>query len=163
MTIKPTRTLERDRLAERVLNLFATQNICVLATSDPDGAPHATPVRYFAREFTLIFTSLGTSPKIRNLRADPRVSAGIFAPLTGPESSRGAQIFGTARVLAPGEPGFGEHWAVVGPRIDDAERATFLNDPGRCVLGVISADRIVYTDHWIKRDGYAPRQTLTLG
>ncbi|MBW6436307.1 pyridoxamine 5'-phosphate oxidase family protein [Actinoplanes hulinensis] len=162
MTIKPTRTLERDRLTERVLNLFASLNMCVLATSDPDGAPHATPVRYFSREFTLIFTSLGSSPKIRNLRADPRVSAGVFAPLAGPESSRGAQLFGTARVLAPGDAAFDEHWAIVSPRIDEAERAGFLADPSRCVLGVISPARIVYTDHWLKRDGYAPRQTLTL-
>jgi hypothetical protein len=26
------------------------------------------------------------------------------------------------------------------------------------VLTVVDADRIVYTEHWLRRDGYAPRQ-----
>lgn len=149
-------------LDERVRNLLATHNMCVLATIDPDGAPHATPVRYFATGLTLIFTSLGDSPKIRNLRADPRISVGVSAPLTTPESSRGAQIFGTAEILAPGDPGFDTHWPAVTARIDETERTRFLSDPGRCVLGVVTPRRIVYTDHWLRRAGHPTRQTLRL-
>ncbi|WP_430784487.1 pyridoxamine 5'-phosphate oxidase family protein [Actinoplanes sp. G11-F43] len=145
-------------LEERIRNLLATQNMCVLSTTDPDGAPHATPVRYFSTGLTLIFTSLGSSPKIRNLRADPRISVGVFAPLTTPESSRGAQYFGTARILSPGDDGFGTYWPTVTARIDEAERTRFLADPARCVLGVVTPSRIVYTDHWVSRT----RQTLTL-
>ncbi|HWS33428.1 MAG TPA: pyridoxamine 5'-phosphate oxidase family protein [Actinoplanes sp.] len=147
-----------SQLEERIRNLLATQNMCVLATTDPTGAPHATPVRYFATGFTLIFTALGSSPKIRNLRADPRMSAGVFAPLTTPESSRGAQLFGTAQILAPGDDGFDTHWPAVTARIGETERARFLADPGRCVLGVLTPSRIVYTDHRLPRH----RQTLTL-
>ncbi|MDR6315873.1 pyridoxamine 5'-phosphate oxidase family protein [Actinoplanes couchii] len=149
-------------LEESILNLLATHNMCVLATTDPSGAPHATPVRYFADGFDLIVTSLGDSPKIRNLRADPRMSAGVFAPLTTVESSRGAQLFGTARILSPGDEEFESRWRIVTPRIHETERDRFLADPARCVLAVLSPARIVYTDHWQKRDGHPTRRTLTL-
>src|SRR5512132_2729039 len=88
----PTKRLPREPLEERILNLLSSQNMCVLATIGP-GGPLATPVRYFHLGFTIVFTALGTSPKMRNIRADPRVSAGIFAPLVGQASSRGAQLF----------------------------------------------------------------------
>ena len=66
----PTRPLERDRLEERILNLLSSQNMCVLATTGPDG-PLATPVRYFHLGFTLVFTAAGGSPKLRNLAGRP--------------------------------------------------------------------------------------------
>ncbi|GIE81682.1 hypothetical protein Aph02nite_76320 [Actinoplanes philippinensis] len=158
----PTRRLERDRLEERILNLLSSQNMCVIATTGRDGAPHATPVRYFHLGFELVFTALGTSPKIRNLRADPRVSAGVFAPLVGQASSRGAQLFGTARVLEPDDADFGAYWPVVRWQSDHVERSRPLDEPPLGTIAVITPDRIVYTEHWLRREGYAPRQTLNL-
>jgi nitroimidazol reductase NimA-like FMN-containing flavoprotein (pyridoxamine 5'-phosphate oxidase superfamily) len=140
---KPTRRLGRERLEERILNLLAAQNMCVLATAGEQG-PLATPVRYFHRDFTLMFTASARSPKIRNIAGDPRVSVGVFAPLVGPASSRGAQLFGRARVLLPGDA---EH----------AERMP-TDEVSTSALVVIAAERIVYTEHWLRRDGYAPRQ-----
>ncbi len=156
----PTRRLERDRLEERILNLLSSQNMCVIASTASDGSPHATPVRYFHLGFELVFTALGTSPKIRNLRADPRVSAGVFAPLVGQASSRGAQLFGTARVLDPDDPGFADYWPVVRWQSDHVERSRPLDEPPLGTIAVITPDRIVYTEHWLRREGYAPRQTL---
>jgi general stress protein 26 len=155
----PTRRLERERLSERILNLLSSQNMCVIATVAPDGAPSATPVRYFHLGLELIFTALGASPKMRNLRADPRVSAGIFAPLVGQASSRGAQFFGTARILEPGDPAFGEYWPAVRWQSDHVEQSRSLDDPPLGTIAVITPDRIVYTEHWLRREGYAPRQT----
>ncbi|WP_345033543.1 pyridoxamine 5'-phosphate oxidase family protein, partial [Kutzneria kofuensis] len=71
----PTRRLDRERLEERILNLLSSQNMCVLATSGPDG-PLATPVRYYHLDLALMFTAMPTSPKMRNIAADPRVSIG---------------------------------------------------------------------------------------
>ncbi|MET8067422.1 pyridoxamine 5'-phosphate oxidase family protein, partial [Micromonospora sp. NPDC005313] len=88
----PTRKLDRDRLEERIRNLLSSQNMCVLATVGPDG-PLATPVRYYPLDFTLMLTAAPRSPKMRNIAADPRVSVGVFAPLVGLASSRGAQVF----------------------------------------------------------------------
>lgn len=95
----PTNRLDRERLEERIRNLLSSQNMCVLATTGPDG-PLATPVRYYPLGFAVLFTAAPRSPKMRNIATDPRVSVGIFAPLVGLASSRGAQLFGTARVLA---------------------------------------------------------------
>jgi general stress protein 26 len=158
----PARRLDRDRLEERILNLLSSQNMCVIATTAPDGSPAATPVRYFHLGLDIVFTALGSSPKMRNLRADPRVSAGVFAPLVGQASSRGAQFFGTARVLEPGEPGFDEYWPVVRWQSDHVERSRSLDEPPLGTIGVITPDRIVYTEHWLRREGYSPRQILTL-
>jgi len=153
----PTQRLPRERLEERILNLLSSQNMCVLATVGPDG-PLATPVRYFHLDLTLVFTALGTSPKMRNIRADPRVSIGVFAPLVGQASSRGAQLFGSARVLEPGDPDFEDHWSVVRWQSDHVERSRSLDEPPLGPLGVLRADRVVYTEHWLRREGYAPRQ-----
>lgn len=153
----PTRRLDRDRLEERILNLLSSQNMCVLATTSPDG-PQATPLRYFHRDFDLVCTAAPQSPKMRNIRADPRVSVGIFAPLVGQASSRGAQVFGQAHIVAPEDPQYGDCWPVVRWQSDHVERSRPLDDPPIETLLVVRAERIVYTEHWLRRDGYAPRQ-----
>ncbi|MFD1539029.1 pyridoxamine 5'-phosphate oxidase family protein [Nonomuraea guangzhouensis] len=153
----PTKRLDRDLLEERILNLLSSQNMCVLATSGADG-PLATPVRYFHLGFTVMFTAVPTSPKMRNVAADPRVSIGIFAPLVGQASSRGAQVFGRARVLGIDDPEFSHHWPAFRWQSDHVERSRPLDEPPSGPLTVVEADRIVYTEHWLRRSGYAPRQ-----
>ncbi|BCJ56426.1 hypothetical protein Asp14428_79010 [Actinoplanes sp. NBRC 14428] len=153
----PSGRLPTDRLEERILNLLSSQNMCVLATAGPAG-PLATPVRYFHLDFTLLFTSAAGSPKLRNIAADPRVSIGVFAPLVGQASSRGAQVFGEARILSPDDPEFGDFWPAVRWQSDHVERSRSLDDPPLGPLVVVPATRIVYTEHWLRRDGYAPRQ-----
>lgn len=153
----PSRRLERDPLEERIRNLLAGQNMCVLATTGADG-PLATPVRYYALDLAIMFTASPRSPKMRNLAADPRVSAGIFAPLVGLASSRGAQIFGRARVLGPDDPAREPYWAAFRWENEHVERGRPVTEPPRETLVVIEPDRIVYTEHWLRRDGFAPRQ-----
>jgi hypothetical protein len=156
----PRTRLTRDRLEERILNLLTSQNMCVLATCGVDG-PLATPVRYYHLDFVLIFTAAPTSPKMRNIAADPRVSIGVFAPLVGQASSRGAQIFGQARVLTPEDQQYGRYWPAYRWQSDHVERSRSLDQPPTGPLVVVAAERIVYTEHWLRRDGYAPRQFWT--
>ncbi|MFC1407056.1 MULTISPECIES: pyridoxamine 5'-phosphate oxidase family protein [Streptacidiphilus] len=156
----PEQRLDRDRLEERILNLLSSQNMCVLATSGPDG-PLATPVRYFHLDFTLMFTADPRSPKMRNLAADSRVSVGVFAPLVGQASSRGAQVFGRARVLFEGDGDFEHCWPAVRWQSDHVERSRPLAEPPSGPLVVVEAERIVYTEHWLRREGFAPRQFWT--
>ncbi|MFY1615979.1 pyridoxamine 5'-phosphate oxidase family protein [Micromonospora sp. WMMD736] len=153
----PAGRLDRERLEERILNLLSSQNMCVLATTGPDG-PLATPVRYYPLGFTVLFTAAPRSPKMRNIAADPRVSIGIFAPLVGLASSRGAQVFGTARVLDPGHPDRAHHWEAFRWENEHAERGRSLSEPPEDTLVVVVAERIVYTEHWLRREGLAPRQ-----
>jgi pyridoxamine 5'-phosphate oxidase-like protein len=155
---RPRRRLDRERLEERILNLLSTQNMCVLTTSSVDG-PLATPVRYNHLDFTVLFTAAAGSPKLRNIAADPRVSVGIFAPLVGPASSRGAQLFGMERVLAADDDeAYGYYWPAYRWQSDHVERSRDLAEPPTGPLVVIEAQRIVYTEHWLRREGYAPRQ-----
>jgi general stress protein 26 len=78
---KPEGELPRELLEERILNLLSAHNMAVIATVNPSGAPTATPVRYSSLGFEIFYSSWNDSPKSRNLRRDPRVSVGIFAPL----------------------------------------------------------------------------------
>jgi nitroimidazol reductase NimA-like FMN-containing flavoprotein (pyridoxamine 5'-phosphate oxidase superfamily) len=153
----PTGRLDREWLEERILALLSSQNMCVLATTGPDG-PLATPVRYYPLGFAVVFSAAPRSPKMRNIAADPRVSVGIFAPLVGLASSRGAQLFGTAAVLPPDHPEHAGYWEAFRWENEHAERGRPLSEPPRETLVVVEADRIVYTEHWLRREGFAPRQ-----
>ncbi|WP_326554224.1 pyridoxamine 5'-phosphate oxidase family protein [Micromonospora sp. NBC_01813] len=154
---KSTRRLPQNRLEERILNLLSGQNMCVLATTGRDG-PLATPVRYYHLDFAVMFTAAPQSPKLRNIAADPRVSVGIFAPLVGLASSRGAQLFGKARVLTPDHVERSHYWAAFRWENEHAEQGRPLDDPPPDTLVVIEPDRIVYTEHWLRREGFAARQ-----
>jgi general stress protein 26 len=155
----PDTVLPRDQLEERILNLLSSQNTAVIATVNADGSPAATPVRYFSLGLEIFYTSWNASPKSRNLARDPRVSAGIVAPLVGQASSRGAQLFGTARTLERDDPDADAYWDAVRWQADHVERGRSLSEPPTDPLTVVTPDRIVYTEHWLRRSGYAPRQT----
>lgn len=148
----------RDLLEERILNLLSTQNLAFVATVAADGSPAATPVRFSSLGMEVMWTSWNASPKSRNLRRDPRVSVAIAAPLVGQASSRGAQVFGTARTLERDDPQADGYWEAFRWQSDHVERGRSLDDPPRDPLTVVTPGRIVYTDHWLRRDGYRPRQ-----
>lgn len=153
----PTAALPRAQLEERILNLLSSQNMCVVATAG-DGGPLATPVRYVHLGFTVAFTCQDSTPKLRNIAADPRVSVGIFAPLVSEASSRGAQLFGTARVLRAGDADFDRLISVYRWQSDAAERGRPVDRPPSGPLVAVDIEQIVYTEHWLRRSGFAPRQ-----
>jgi hypothetical protein len=151
--------LPRDQLEERILNLFSSHNMAVIATINSDGSPSATPVRYFSLGFEVFYSSWNASVKSRNLERDPRISAGIFAPLVGQASSRGAQLFGTARTLERDDPDAAPYGEAFRWQSDHVECGRSLDEPPTDPLTVITPTRILYTEHWLRRSGYAPRQT----
>ncbi len=155
----PEGVLPREQLEERILHLLSSQNMAVIATVSPDGSPVATPVRFFSLGFEVFYSSWNASVKSRNLRRDPRVSAGVFAPLVGQASSRGAQLFGTARTLERDDPSAEPYWEALRWQSDHVERGRSLDEPPTDPITVITPTRILYTEHWLRRAGYAPRQT----
>ena len=155
----PDRDLPPEQLEERILNLLSTHNLAVIATVNHDGSPTATPVRYYSLGFEVFYTSWNASVKSRNLHRDPRVSAGIVAPLVGQASSRGAQLFGTARTLERQDPEVDPYWEAFRWQSEHVERGRSLDEPPSDPLTIITPSRIVYTEHWLRRHGYRPRQT----
>ena len=153
----PTQALPRPQLEERILELLSSQNMCVVATTGADG-PLATPVQYAHLDLTVVFTCQDGTPKLRNIAAEPRVSIGVFAPLVSEASSRGAQLFGTARVLRADDADFDRLIASYPWQSAAAERGRPLDSPPSGPLVAIDADRIVYTEHRLRRSGFAPRQ-----
>lgn len=159
----PDRDLPREQLEDRILQLLSTHNTAVVATVNEDGSPTATPVRYYSVGFEIFYTSWNASRKSRNLRRDPRVSAGIVAPLVGQASSRGAQLFGTARTLERDDAEAEQYWEAFRWQSDHVERGLPLSEPPVDPLTIITPDRILYTEHWLRRDGFRPRQTWRRG
>jgi hypothetical protein len=74
------------------------------------------------------------------------------------DGCRGAQLFGSARILDPDDGDFEKYWPVVRWQSDHVERSRSLDEPPLGPIGVVPAERIVYTEHWLRREGYAPRQ-----
>lgn len=157
----PKAALSREALEERILNLLSLQNTAVIATVRPDGSPVATPVRYYSLGFEVFYTSWNASVKSKNLRRDSRVSVGIVAPLVGQASSRGAQLFGAARTLERDDPEAEPYWEAFRWQSDHVERGKSLSVPPTDPLTVVTPVTIVYTEHWLRRSGFAPRQTWT--
>lgn len=82
----------------------------------------------------------------------------MFAPLVGPASSRGLQAFGTARLLARDHPDADAYWQAFRWQSNHVEHGRDLDEPPTGLMVVVTPDEIVYTEHWLRRTGYAPRQ-----
>lgn len=153
----PAGRLQREVLEERIVQLLATSNICVLSLNGAHG-PIATPVRYVSDRLTVWFTTWATAPKIRMLERDPRIAAGIFVPLVNEASSRGCQISGIARIHRPGSPGFDAGMAIFPWRDRAAELGrTATETPSNPIVEIVP-QKIVYTEHWLRKTGFAARQ-----
>ncbi len=86
------------------------------------------------------------------------MSAGIVAPLVGQASSRGVQVFGIARTIERDDTEAEGYWKALRWQSDHVERGRSLDEPPTDPLTIITPSRIVYTEHGLRRGGYAPRQ-----
>ena len=84
--------LEQDELLEAA-------RVLQIASISPDGRPHLVPM-WFARddEGLLVFSTYGTSQKIKNLERDPRITA-LAETGTEYDEVRGLSIEGRAEVI----------------------------------------------------------------
>lgn len=154
----PENQLPRDQLEERILSLFSSQNMAVVATINRDGSPAATPVRYSSLGFEIFYTTWNASVKSQNLRRDPRVSAAIFAPLVGGPAAAEPKSSAPPRPSSGPTPQAKRYWEVFRWQSDHVERGRLLDEPPSDPLTVITPRRILYTEQWLRRSNYAPRQ-----
>ena len=72
-----TKQLSADELKQRVTDFLKSQNVCVLCTSKDD-VPRATPLEYYS-EGMIIYIVAGQGTKMDNIKANQRVSIGIYS------------------------------------------------------------------------------------
>ena len=153
----PTTELPQPELRARIERLLTMANMCVLATTGRYGAV-ATPIEYYAHGLDLYMYPQPGSAKIRNIERDPRVCAAVHMPYVGWASARGCQVFGEAELF---EQGSREHEHGLDVFRWEASAAELNRPQDRPPEGIVlrlRADRIWYTEHWLRKDGYAPRQ-----
>jgi PPOX class probable F420-dependent enzyme len=96
-------------LSKDELDSFLSEpHIGVVATASATGVPHAMPVWYFWRDGKVLFHTGGDSKKVRNLRANSRVS---FVVDTKVAPYKVAVIEGVGREL-PGDPQMAREMAI---------------------------------------------------
>ncbi len=93
------------------------------------------------------------------MQRDPRVSLAVANPMAGWASAMGVQIFGNATLLDPGTPEREVGMEIFKWQASSAElgRST-ETPPEQGQLARIDAERMVYTEHLMRKHGYAPRQ-----
>lgn len=157
----PTATLPKALLESRIERVLSMTNICYLGTVRKDGSPIVSPVEFYADHFSLYIFPQPNSPKVKALRRDGRVSVAIANPMAGWACVMGAQLFGRGTLLDPGTPEW-EHgmqifkWVASGFELGKPP----VRPPQGQLLRV-DPDRIVYTEHMMRKEGYAPRQIWT--
>jgi hypothetical protein len=71
-------------------------------------------------------------------------------------------MFGTARTIERDHPAADHYWDAFRWQSDHVEAGRPITEPPDDPLTIITPDRIVYTEHWLRRSGYRPRHVLDL-
>jgi hypothetical protein len=153
----PDKKMPQDELYARIEHLLVMANIGVLATTGKNGAI-ASPVEYTAEGLTIYLYPQPRSPKLAAIEADPRVCFAVHAAVGNWVSCRGAQVFGKAELLQPGTPEWTRGMAVLPWEANAVELGRDPHTAPTDPIMRIDPDRVVYTEHWIRRDGFSPRQ-----
>lgn len=153
----PTKQLPRQQLTEKIEHLLATQWMGTLCTNGRDG-PIGSPVEFYAEGMVLYVLPQPGSPKLRALQNDPRLCFTVHAENCGWASVRGAQLFARVRFLEPGTPGHDHGMTIFRWQASSVQLSRPLDRPPQMALLQIEPDRVVYTEQWLRKDGFGPRQ-----
>ena len=121
---------------------LAEPNIAVVATAGPSGKPHAMPIWYLWRNGKVLFHTGGDSKKMRNLRANERISVVVDTKVA---PYKVVVIEGKAREL-PGDHSLAREIAVHYLGEKQGERyASQSTEPG--VLVEVTPARVISWDY----------------
>lgn len=153
----PTAQLPREELSTRIEHFLATQWMGVLCTIGKNG-PIGSPVEYYADGLNIFILPQPNSPKVKAITRDPRLCFAIHGENSGWASVRGAQVFGNARFIDPGTPEHEHGMRVYRWQQSAIQLGKPLDTAPQVPLLVIKPERVVYTEHWLRKDGFGPRQ-----
>ena len=151
---KPLPPAELIRHIERALTLT---NIGVLATIGKT-YPIASPVEFYADGLAIYVFPQPGSPKLKAMQRNRKVSFAVANPMAGWASAQGAQLFGDAQLLDVGTPEWKHGMTIFKWPASSWEIGRPLEQPPEGQLMKLDPERIVYTEHFLRRDGYGPRQ-----
>jgi general stress protein 26 len=153
----PKTPLPRDELERHIERVLTMTNIGYLATLGVNG-PIVSPVEFYAEKLTIYVFPQPGSPKLKAMQRDPRVSMAIANPMAGWACTMGAQLFGKAELLDPGTPAWKHAMTIFKWPASAFEIGRPLSGPPQGIMMKLAPERIVYTEHYLRRDGYGPRQ-----
>lgn len=153
----PTTKMPRAELEERIERVLTITNICYLATLGKNG-PIVSPVEFYADGFSIYVFPQPNSPKLKAMQRDPRVSLALANPMAGWACTMGAQLFGQARLLEVGSAEWEHGMTIFKWPASAFEIGRVSDSPPRGMLMRLDPERIVYTEHFLRKKGYAPRQ-----
>jgi len=153
----PKTPLPRDQLERRIERVLTMTNIGVLSTIGKNG-PIASPVEFYADGLTVYIFPQPNSPKLKAMQRDPRVAFAVMNPMAGWACTMGAQLFGEAELLAVGSPDWQHGMSIFKWPASAFEIVRPLDGPPKGQLMRLAPSRVVYTEHFLRRDGYGPRQ-----
>lgn len=154
----PEKVLPRDLLEDRIQQILAATNICVLATINAKGLPIASPIEYYADGFDLYCLPDPGTPKLKAMQRDPNLCVAIHGDYHGWHSGKGVQLFSTAEIIEPHAPGWDHameifHWR---PWMEDL--GMDASKPFERLVAKITPHRILLTDVWLWKQGYHAKQ-----
>lgn len=153
----PKTPLPRQRLEDRIERVLTITNIGVLATLGKNG-PIASPVEFYADGLSLYVFPQPNSPKLKAMQRDPRVCFTVMNPMAGWACTMGAQLFGSAKLLDVGTPEWKRGMEIFKWPASSFEIGRPLDEPPAGQLMRLDPERIVYTEHFLRKEGFAPRQ-----
>ena len=153
----PSKQLPREELSDRIEHMLATHWMGVLSTIGRNG-PIGSPVEYYADGKAVYILPQPGSPKLQALQRDPRVCFSVHAENSGWASVRGAQLFGEARLIDPGTDEHAHAMTIYRWEPSAVQLGKSLEAPPQVQLAVIDPERVVYTEQWLRKDGFGPRQ-----
>jgi PPOX class probable F420-dependent enzyme len=92
------------RLTRKVADLLAWERVARVATVSAEGVPHVVPVCHVLLDGKLYFGSGDDATKVRNLRANPRVTVLVDVYSDHWGTLRGVMVQGRARLIERGAP-----------------------------------------------------------
>ena len=152
-----TKALPRDMLEHRIQRALTLSNLGMLGTLGLHG-PIVSPLEFYADKFTVYIFPQPGSPKLKAMQRDPRVSFAVANPMAGWVVAQGAQLFGKAELLDPGTADWEYGMTIFRWQASSAEIWFGFDQPPQGILMKLDPDRIVYTEHFLRKDGYGPRQ-----
>ena len=153
----PTRQLPRADLEKRIEHFLATHWMGVLCSIGKNG-PMGAPVEFHSDGFTVYVLPQPNSLKVKAMRNDPRICFAAYGENSGWASVQGAQLFAQAEFIEPGTPEHDHAMTIYRWEASSVQLGRPLDEPPQVPMLKIDSDRIVYTEQWLRKDDYAPRQ-----